>query len=223
MTTTIRNYCLTMIACALTAGCGEGEVNNAGCGLLEAVTVLCLNTALTNAGLADPQPASNSNTGTDSSNGSGDTSTGSSPPADDTTSFRSVEVNRFDEYEPNNSLDNANPVELPTVSADVSAAFEIDGQLGVAEDDSDFFIFVAPRTDLYLVYLCEETCSEHPVDDEVYLMVYDQSQTTIASTPMGYPTEQFLAVELQAGLAYYVEINAYNTTDVYDYKLVVID
>ena len=73
------------------------------------------------------------------------------------------------------------------------------------------------------MYLCEETCSEHPVDDEVYLMVYDQSQTTIASTPIGGESEKFLGVELSAGLAYYVEINAYNIAGDYDYKLVVID
>jgi hypothetical protein len=36
--------------------------------------------------------------------------------------------------------------------------------------------------------------------------------------------EQRLVVELTAGLAYYVEVNGYNTASMrYDYKLVIID
>ena len=60
--------------------------------------------------------------------------------------------------------------------------------------------------------------------DEVYLMVYDQSQSTIASTSVGAVEEQRFAVDLVAGLAYYVEINGYNTgSTAEEYRLVIID
>ena len=55
-------------------------------------------------------------------------------------------------------------------------------------------------------------------------MVYDQSQSTIASTPLGSVVKQQLGVDLLAGLAYYVEVNGYNTgPSTVDYKLVLID
>jgi hypothetical protein len=71
--------------------------------------------------------------------------------------------------------------------------------------------------------LCTDTCSESLQSDEVYLMVYDQSQSTMASTPVGAVDEQHLGVDLVAGLAYYVEVNGYNTGSTpEDYKLVII-
>jgi hypothetical protein len=79
------------------------------------------------------------------------------------------------------------------------------------------------RTDLYAVYLCGESCTEQPVNDEVCIAVYDQSQTTLVSTSIGTVKEQQLTVELEAGLAYYVEINGYNTVSTFGYRLVVID
>ena len=58
----------------------------------------------------------------------------------------------------------------------------------------------------------------------MYIAVYDQSQTTIASTPIGTVARQIFTVDLTAGLAYYVEINGYNTgPDSFAYKLVVVD
>jgi hypothetical protein len=59
--------------------------------------------------------------------------------------------------------------------------------------------------------------------DEVYLMVYDQSQSTLAGTAVGAFEAQSLGVDLVAGLAYYVEVNGYNAGPTKkDYKLVII-
>jgi hypothetical protein len=55
-------------------------------------------------------------------------------------------------------------------------------------------------------------------------MVYDQSQSTVAGTPVGSIETQHLGIDLVAGLAYYVEVNGYNTGSTgEDYRLVIID
>lgn len=128
------------------------------------------------------------------------------------------------EYEPNNTLDNANPVSFKSASADEHIGIDISGNVSQADDAADFFIFTPPRTGQFLIYLCAGDCTETLQSDEVYLMVYDQSQTTLASTPVGAVETQRLGVDLVAGLAYYVEVNGYNTgSATEDYKLVIID
>ena len=134
-----------------------------------------------------------------------------------------VVMNRVDEYEPNNSFDNANPVSFGNAAPDQHIGIEITGSVDLASDTADYFILTPPRTDVYAVYLCGESCTEQPVTDEVFIAVYDQSQTTLVSTSIGTLTEQQLTVDLQAGLAYYVEINGYNTASTFGYRLVVID
>lgn len=128
------------------------------------------------------------------------------------------------EYEPNSTLDNANPVSFKSASADEHIGIDISGNVSQADDAADFFIFTPPRTGQFLIYLCAGDCTETLQSDEVYLMVYDQSQTTLASTPVGAVETQRLGVDLVAGLAYYVEVNGYNTgSATEDYKLVIID
>ncbi len=59
-------------------------------------------------------------------------------------------------------------------------------------------------------------------EDAVYVMLFDQTQTTIAGTPVGVAEDQAIDVELTAGLAYYVEVNGYNVEGYrYDYQLAV--
>lgn len=127
------------------------------------------------------------------------------------------------EYEPNNTLDNANPFGFRSATADEHIGMEISGSLEHDTDATDFFIFTPPRSGHFLVYLCADTCVETLHSDEVYLMVYDQSQSTMASTPVGALETQRLGVDLVAGLAYYVEVNGYNTgASAEDYKLIII-
>ena len=147
------------------------------------------------------------------------------PPADDPPPpTRTVVMNSIDEYEPNSTPDNANPVNFLDAAPEQSIGIEAFGNVGRGDDAADFFIITPTRTDHFLVYLCGPSCTEQPITDEVYIAVYDQSQTTIAATPIGVEAEQFIRVELTAGLAYYVEINGYNTgSDGLDYQLVVID
>jgi len=135
-----------------------------------------------------------------------------------------VVISRHVEYEPNNTLDNANPVQFKNAAADEHIGLDITGTVNQSTDSSDFFVFTPPRSGPFLVYLCSTTCGEPLQSDAVYLMVYDQSQSTIASTSMGGVQTQQFSVELVAGLAYYVEVNGYNTgASTLDYKLVVID
>ena len=147
-----------------------------------------------------------------------------SPGPDNSDSSIPVQMNRVAEYEPNGILDNANPVQFRIVSGDTLAGIEITGSVQDDTDRSDFFILTPNRSGSYAVYLCAETCSEQVIDDTVYLMVFDQNQTTIASTPIATVEEQMLVVPMTAGLAYYVEVHGYNTAATpYEYRLVIIE
>ena len=135
-----------------------------------------------------------------------------------------VRISFHVEYEPNNTLDNANPVSFRSAAPDEHIGIDITGAVNQDDDPADFFIFTPPRSGQFLVYLCTDTCTDSLQSDQVYLSVYDQSQTTIASTPVGTVETQRLSVDLVAGLAYYVEVNGYNTgATAIDYKLVIID
>ena len=139
-------------------------------------------------------------------------------------SSNTVVMRRVVEFEPNSTLDNANPVAFRNATADKHIGIEITGSVSQTDDSSDFFILSPPRSGHFLVYLCDESCGEALHSEQVYLMVYDQSQSTIASTPLGSVVKQQLGVDLLAGLAYYVEVNGYNTgPSPVDYKLVLID
>jgi hypothetical protein len=125
-----------------------------------------------------------------------------------------------DEYEPNNVLANANLLSLPAMSTDAAEPVTIGGSITSLVDATDFFIFTPPASGAYRLFVCAASCDTAAIDDAVYLMVYDQSQTTVAATPVGISAEQLVDVELTAGLAYYIEINGYNVGDVrYDYEL----
>ena len=138
--------------------------------------------------------------------------------------FESAEIVHYDEFEPNSSLDNANIVTLPPGSADVSTGVEIEGRMQGAHDSADHYIFTPVRSGSYTVYLCDDTCAETLRDDSVYVMIHDQNQTTITTTPVGVSVKQELTADLVSGLAYYVQIQAYNTnSDIYDYRLVILN
>lgn len=129
-----------------------------------------------------------------------------------------------DEYEPNSLLDNANVLTLTAVSTDSLSGIEINGSVHASDDAADYFLLTPNRSSSYYIFLCGENCTEIRQSGAVYLMVYDQNQTTIASTPLGDNVTQKLTVNLAAGLAYYIEVNGYNTVDVeYDYRLVITD
>ncbi len=118
------------------------------------------------------------------------------------------------EYEPNNAPDNANVLSLPAAT--------INGSVLKGDDASDFFIFTPTQSGSYRFSVCEGICEGAAEDDAVYVMVYDQSQTTIAGTPVGTVSTQEITAELTAGMAYYIEINAYNADAfAYDYRLAI--
>ena len=128
------------------------------------------------------------------------------------------------EYEPNNVLSNANIVTMPSALTDASKGVEFRGSVQTGVDASDFFIFTPDQSGSHRILLCAETCAESLEDDSVYIMIYDQNQTTIASTPVGTTVSQEVTANLTAGFAYYVEVNGYNAgAERYDYRLAVID
>jgi hypothetical protein len=199
-----------LLAAALT-GCGSGSPEGERCGpdLVVAMTagLSCLGTVTTSS--PPPPPAS--------------APPPASEPPPEPEPGNTVVMNRVAEYEPNSTFDNANPVSFKAAAPGDNIGIEITGSVERESDAADFFILTPPRTDMYAIYLCADSCTEQPVTDEVYIAVYDQGQTTIASTPVGTSAKQQLAVELAAGLTYYVEINGYDTVFEYDYRLVIID
>ena len=121
------------------------------------------------------------------------------------------------EYEPNNILNNANIVSLP-------AGMQLEGSVHSEDDASDFFIFTPTRTGMHTILLCGDSCDAAIEDDAAYVMIYDQNQTTIASTPVATIASQQITAELTAGFAYYIEVNGYNAVAFdYDYRLAVLN
>ena len=136
----------------------------------------------------------------------------------------SAEIFEINEFEPNNSPGNANVVTLPTGPIDTSVGLIIDGNVQSATDAADYFIFTPNRSGVFSAFLCAVTCAEILQDDAVYMMIYDQSQTTIAGTSVGSIVPQELAADLTSGIAYYIQVQGYNTgEESYDYRLVIID
>lgn len=118
------------------------------------------------------------------------------------------------EYEPNGLLDNANPLVIN------DSAVAITGNLGLENDTSDTFVFTPTQTGDYLVYLCSDSCEQPLENDTLSLMVLDQSQTTMAGTVWGTVSEKILSVRLNAGSAYYTEVQTMGAAE--SYHLVIV-
>ena len=202
-----------LLAMTTLAACGGGSEDESQCSAVVAVVTAglgCLGTVTVTSPPPPPPPVN--------------PPPASPPPPPPPPGSNVVRMEFHTEYEPNNTLDNANPVGFRAASSDEHIGMDITGAVNSTDDPADFFIFTPPRSGHFLVYLCSDTCTETLQTDRVYLMVYDQSQSTVASTPVGSVETQHLGVDLVAGLAYYVEVNGYNTeSTTEDYKLVIID
>lgn len=133
-----------------------------------------------------------------------------------------IEINRYQAFEPNDSFHNANIVEFPIVAEPTSIGVEITGTVRQSDDPSDYIVFSVTRAATYLVYLCADTCIEHPSDDKVALLVYDANHNLLRSNPLDQSSEKKLFVQFEQGLTYYVELRANNTgSEIYSYRLVV--
>ena len=211
---TLQRASMVIVLVSL-AACGEPEDKQCSQTLAVLTAGLCLLGEVSHSSPPQNDPPPNTDTGGTTDTG-GDTT---APPSSST-----VIVRRFVEYEPNSTLNNANPVSFRDTVPENHIGLDITGSVSQNDDASDFFIFTTPRSGPFLVYLCDGSCGNTLNSDQVYLMVYDQGQNTIASTPVGSVVNQQFSVELTAGLAYYVEVNGYNTgSSRVDYKLVVID
>ena len=207
-------WIVSLALAASLSGCGGGGGDDPDCGgdLAVAVTggLSCLGTVTKNsppppppAPPPPPPPA-----------------TGEPPPE----KSNRVHMEHFTEFEPNNVMDNANPVSFRSAPATDHIGISVKGTVTQDSDPSDFVIFTPTRTGPFLVYVRRNGETEIAETDSIYIAAYDQSQSTIDATPIGIPTEQILHVEFTAGLAYYVQVNGYNTGTIgFDYELVIID
>lgn len=124
---------------------------------------------------------------------------------------------RIGEYEPNSSLNNANPVSLPL------GGLAIAGTISSASDATDHFVFTPPQSGAYGVYLCDVSCDQVLESAVLNVMVFDQSQTTITGTPLGIESKQAMTVDMAAGVAYYVAVSGYNAgPDMRRYQLAIV-
>ena len=137
---------------------------------------------------------------------------------------RSANIAQYAEYEPNNTMDNANPLAFPVVSDDVVPGVKVTGSVQDSSDASDYFVITPNQRGSYLVYLCAETCTEQPTDSKVSLSVIDHSGLVIAENPLFEESTKFLRTELDAGLPYYIQVLGFDTGEqAYPYELVIID
>lgn len=166
-------------------------------------------------GCRETLPTTTGSGGNTSGGGSGGTATDSTHPAN---------IARYVEYEPNNVPENANPVAFPIVSGDTVPGIEIIGTVRDVSDESDYFILSPNQSGLYAIYLCGDTCTEHPTDSMVAIRVIDQFGTVIAGNPLYEESTKIFTAALDAGIPYYVQIFGFDTQgDEYPYKLVIID
>ena len=121
------------------------------------------------------------------------------------------------EYEPNTSLDNANPLLIN------DAAIAVNGDLALSHDPTDNFVFTPNISGDYHVYLCADSCDQVIESGTLNLMVLDQSQTTIAATTLGPVGEKTLTIRLNAGMAYYTEVSTFGALDSYRLAIARID
>jgi hypothetical protein len=141
-----------------------------------------------------------------------------------TTSTHPASIARYAEYEPNNVPENANPVAFPIVSGDTVPGIEITGAVWDVSDESDYFILSPNHSGIYAIYLCADTCTEHPTDSMVAIRVIDQFGTVIAGNPLYEESTKIVTAGLDAGIPYYVQVFGFDTHEQeYQYKLVIID
>jgi hypothetical protein len=156
--------------------------------------------------------------------GSGSSSGGIDSGGTATVSSQPSNIARYAEYEPNNAPENANPVAFPTVSGDTVPGIEITGSVKDVSDESDYFILSPNQGGIYAIYLCADTCTEHPTDSMVALRVIDQFGTVIAGNPLYEESTKIVTAGLDAGIPYYVQVFGFDTQEQeYQYKLVIID
>lgn len=143
---------------------------------------------------------------------------------------RTATVYRQGEAEPNDSLQLANPLTFPMRIATERMATDVTGSIsGMDNDNDDFFIFTPPETGIYQVYLCNDplVCIRGTVAEKWFLSVSDQNLRRFKSTRVGAMageiTEQFVTVQLDAGLPYYVGIHVWDAaTTSWDYNLTIL-
>ena len=92
-------------------------------------------------------------------------------------------------------------------------------------DNDDFFIFTPPETGIYEIFLCNDplVCIRGTVTEKWFLSLSDQNLDVIAGTIGSVIEEQVLAVQLEAGVPYYVGIHVWDAaTTSWDYNLTIL-
>ena len=193
----------------LFAACEDEKKSD--CNFIDFVTSACLNRVIENI-----VTGGGSGGGSDGSSGGG-----TSSDSGGSSTQGGLIIRPQTEIEPNNTLDNANALQFPPGPSDTHVGIRLSGSVHDTDDVADFFILTPNRSGIYRMFVRNVDCNCYANGDALYLMVYDQSQTTIASTPVGTEEPVLLNVELTSGLAYYVEVNGYDTlSGHYGYELI---
>jgi hypothetical protein len=196
-----------MLAASMLAACGGGESSEASSCNNPLLIIPCILT-----GTASAPPDTTTVSGSDSS------PTAIAGPF--TTSGAMATVANFDAFEPNNSFDNANILSIPFTSDGIV----IGGDLTGSADDSDTFVFTPNRSGLHSIYLCADTCASAMENDQLSIMLLDQTQTTVESTAANGNSHLEIAADLTAGMAYYVQVgNASAGSESQGFSLVIVE
>lgn len=176
-----------MLTASTLAACGGGDDSSASTCNNPLLIIPCV---IIDAAIADAGPATGSDSGVTAFAG---------PVGTDGTVATLADFNAF---EPNNSFDNANIVTFPSASDGAL----IGGSLSGSSDDTDTFIFTPNHTGLHSIYICADSCASAAEDQQLSIMLLDQSQTTLESTVAGSNSNLEVAANLTAGMAYYIQV-----------------
>lgn len=123
-----------------------------------------------------------------------------------------IAFRQFDEYEPNNTIANANWVDFPkTTDRD---GFIADANVNSASDTADIFAFARTFRRYHAFRLCshgQKFCNEYGEIDTLtaYIDLLDQSGRVLASTQAS--SSNYLRVQLAGGVPYYARVVAADT------------
>ena len=128
-----------------------------------------------------------------------------------------------EEYEPNDSFDNANIVSFAASGSGSASGVGISGDFA-GDDVADAFIFTPLKSGLHSIYICAENCASAAESDRLSLILLDQYQNSVAATTVLGGDNLEIAAELVAGMAYYVQVRAdAPAVEATGYRLVVVD
>jgi hypothetical protein len=128
-----------------------------------------------------------------------------------------VEVTALSEFEPNDSLAQAESQTMPVPGASADyVGFGVFGGVNDSIDAADYFLFTAHRDHVFTVQMCESFCDPvgqgQRIDTSVaYFEVLDQTGTLLMSSQGDISPGNYQEISITAGLVYYLVVFAEDT------------